>query len=387
MEIQNHESLSPPFYYAVWGIWHKLGNMLGLDKYSLYWLKILNIFVYVGIMVTAYQLAKMLVPGDVRFRISVLMLLAVFPQDVFYSINSDVPSAMIVALSWLMLINVGYGHCNRKYIWLTGVIISLAVLTKLSNLPFLVFSLIICGWIIFQWHMQSILRKRWYWLIELGLCSIFPIILWCIYNYFIVGDIFATSGKVEYLGWKVKDLSQIFHHPIFNLSGIKIFLENTLLSFWRGEFTWHSKHMVSPWMDHFYTTSSFIFFASSPLIFLKASKENRDRYYFLLCCSFLLIIGYFSFLALISVIYNYGKCWYPSESYPYMTSGRLIIGVLVPFVFIYIIGLQSILKLLHLDRFLLLVVGCISIAIMLNEVVLTMPAIKSKFNFFGLIYL
>jgi len=44
-----------------------------------------------------------------------------------------------------------------------------------------------------------------------------------------------------------------------------------------------------------------------------------------------------------SIAFDFGDCFYPSRARPYVTSGRLILGALIPFWIMYLRGLESLL--------------------------------------------
>ncbi|HNK58884.1 MAG TPA: hypothetical protein PLL86_21915, partial [Leptospiraceae bacterium] len=46
------------------------------------------------------------------------------------------------------------------------------------------------------------------------------------------------------------------------------------------------------------------------------------------------------FLLLLSMIYDFGKCWYPSRENPFFTSGRLMIGMMIPFLILFVDGIR-----------------------------------------------
>jgi hypothetical protein len=47
----NHETQSPPLYYALAGMWMKLGRLCGMDTvFLLYWIRFLNVLVMVGVV-------------------------------------------------------------------------------------------------------------------------------------------------------------------------------------------------------------------------------------------------------------------------------------------------------------------------------------------------
>ena len=47
-----------------------------------------------------------------------------------------------------------------------------------------------------------------------------------------------------------------------------------------------------------------------------------------------------AFLGFLSIIYDFQDCFYPSRAHPYFTSGRLMLGALIPFLLLYLYGLD-----------------------------------------------
>ena len=52
----------------------------------------------------------------------------------------------------------------------------------------------------------------------------------------------------------------------------------------------------------------------------------------------------FAFFALLSVKFDFQDCFYPSRAHPFFTSGRLMLGILIPFLLLFTAGLDLILK-------------------------------------------
>lgn len=385
IQAYNHEFSSPPLYYAVWGLWYKFGRLIDIqEKFILYWLKILNILVYSGVLIVAYLLARHFNQENVQFHLSVMLLLAVFPQDVFYAINNDVLSALLVPLAWLMLIKIAEDSLSRIYVWFTGIIISAAVLNKLTNLPALVFYAITVMWLLYKWRAKYTFHRRRQLIIELTVFSLVPILLWCTYNYLVLGDALGTEAKLAYLSWQKKVVIEWFNHPIFTLAGFKIFVSELIHTFWRGEFVWHQKHMFSPTMDLIYRASTIFFVPLGLLgcVFSRKTQANRG-----LCLSSgLIVLGYLVFMVLLSVMYTYENSYYPSTDFPYLTSGRILAGVIIPFAMLFVHGIYVFLKTIKLDRYLFSAISCFCLSVLINEIALSWSVFQSKHNFLFMLY-
>jgi hypothetical protein len=46
------------------------------------------------------------------------------------------------------------------------------------------------------------------------------------------------------------------------------------------------------------------------------------------------------FLGFLSIIYDFQDCFYPSRAHPYFTSGRLMLGALIPFLLLFLYGMD-----------------------------------------------
>jgi hypothetical protein len=90
-------------------------------------------------------------------------------------------------------------------------------------------------------------------------------------------------------------------------------------------------------------------------------------------------------MAAISLPYDFQECVYPSRAAPYFVSGRIIIGALLPFVVMYLSGLEYLLrplgKYLHPIFPLLLICA----GILWAEATIAEVAFRSHFNFYSLV--
>jgi hypothetical protein len=116
---------------------------------------------------------------------------------------------------------------------------------------------------------------------------------------------------------------------------------------------------------------------------LDKAKMDKPIRLVLTACLFVLALSV-AFLAVMSMRYDFGKCFYPSRNNPFFTSGRLIAGIILPFLALYIDGLRRILSKLRLTSCLLVVVAVIVAAETFSEIILTLPAFASPYNWFHL---
>ncbi|MGA2679984.1 MAG: hypothetical protein ABSF37_11905, partial [Sedimentisphaerales bacterium] len=158
--------------------------------------------------------------------------------------------------------------------------------------------------------------------------------------YILFGDAVGAAASIKARTWTIKPLSEMFNHPILTPSGFIYFISDLTKTFWRGEFIWHAKIIASAFMDGFYVISSTVFLFA---IILDKGRSDRSCRTALAGSLFVVIIS-IAFLAFMSMRYDFGTCFYPSVDKPYFTSGRLIAGVILPFLFLYIDGLHRILS-------------------------------------------
>ena len=383
----NLEATQPPIYYMTAAIWYKLGKALGAEGgHELYWLRFLNVFVYVLFLWVSFFYIKKFFPENKLLRFSVPLMLAVFPQDVMYTINNDILSPLFFTMGFFGLIGIYLSESKSHGFYLiTGLIIACAFLTKVSNIAILVLFGVILLLRIRKVARLKKLRTDISKIVLIFSVAIIPIALWFGRNYFVLGDITGSSEKIKMLGWTVKPFGEMLNHPIFSLHGVITFWNGLMATFWRGELVWLKTRLASHACDLFYSISSFLFIAGAAigLNFHKLRDPSEERF---ICSVNFLVAGLsIMFLIAISISFDFNGCWYPSHDYPYITSGRLISGMLVPFLILYCNGLDYILSKLRLSRYQVVVVLIIAVLIMVSETVLSHPVLKSQYNWFHIL--
>ena len=196
--------------------------------------------------------------------------------------------------------------------------------------------------------------------------------------------------KIEELGWTRRPAAEWLSHPIFTPRGFWTFWDGVLRTLWRGELVWHLKRIASPVADVFYTFSSTVGLIAAGTAWgierrrvpsVATAPSVRIDFRVVVWASVAL-----SFLCLVvlSISFDYNRSYYPSEAHPYFTSGRLIAGALVPFLFLWVEGLSFLLRGRERVKPLLVVLASICLAITVSEVLLTRPAISNPYNWFHL---
>lgn len=378
----NHETGSFPVYYLWAGMWWKFAELIGLSEVNLiYLIRFLNVPVFIAMVWIAFLTGKTIFPDNNFMQKGLPIMVAAFPQDMFYSISNDTISPLLFSLSLLMLMKILFEDKPLGFYFAAAVVIALAFLNKVSNITMLA----LLGPVILLKLRQITTEKKTkeniFRMFILLTVSVIPLCFWLIRNYIVLGDITGTTIKNAYLGWTPKSFGQIWHHPIFSLSGISFFLGKLTKTFWRGEFMWHLKTIASKIFDSLYIISTGIFLLVS-FVSLFRNRDVKER--IILQISFILIAASVAMLAVLSTLYDFGKCWNPSREHPYFTSGRLIVTTLMPFLIIYLYGLEKVLAMLK-NRFNpLIFVVLLAAAITISEIILTWQIFASPYNWFHL---
>ena len=382
IQDKNHEAFSPPIYYSIAGIWYNLGKSFGLaGGFLLYWIRFLNVFIYAIFMGLVYRFFQK-VYQDENLSFGILLLLAFFPQKIFYAINSDVLSPVFCLVSLYLLFQIYYEDKSVLFHFFSGLAVAATFLVKFSNCPILIISAVL----IFSRAKKLIETNRLKsqlpnFLFLLAGCSL-PIILWLCWNVIALGDITGNAEKVRLLGWEMKPLDEILNHPIFSTKVFTLFLSPLLKNFWRGNFSWGMQPLTSTLMDSFYVISSFVFILFSVINSMLSRDSYSPNIRFINLMSALTLFLFVSFLAILSILYDFHQCYYPSREYPFFVSGRLILGALVPFLILYMDGLRIIVSKLNRHVNPLIFVLLICIAIIYSEIHMTIPVFRSCCNWF-----
>jgi hypothetical protein len=383
LKKKNHEMGQFPIYYMAAGLWCSLGRFVGIEGGNLlYWIRFLNLPIFALLVWFSFVLARTFFPDTFLMRIGLPLITAFFPQDIFYSINSNTFSPLLFAITFFLLLRL-YGE-NKSYIYhlMTGLAVAATMLTNAANLPVLVFTGAIITLKVKGLVMSRQLKASLFRLLTLIAAALLPLSAWLARNYFVFGDLSGARNKVEYLGWTMKPLIKMWDHPIFTPDGLFYFLSSLAKTFWRGELVWNLMPIASNGMDLFYWISTALFIIVSCIgLFLHWTTTDQRRRFVLIMSLLLLVISVL-FLAVLSMLYDFGNCFYPSRELPFFVSGRLISGALLPFLLLYLDGLERIFSRFSNRMIPLVVVLLIAIIITYSEVSITSQVLSSPFNWF-----
>jgi Predicted membrane protein (DUF2142) len=383
---ENHESGEPPLYYTLAALWLNLGRVFGVTNgWLLYWVRFLNVFVAATLVWVGFITAKAVFPDRLFMRLSVPLLLAIWPQTTFYSIHSDLLSPLCFGIAFIGLIKLlGAGRPSLPLAIWTGLALAATCLTKTTNVALLFVAGIV---LIFKIRNPSERRPLRPILASTGAligCATVPIALWFAWNVHTFGDLTATASKLDFLGWTRKPLSNWWPHPIFTLHGLKEFWPELMASFWRGEFIWHGTRLASQATDAFYWISSTLTIAVAAIsLFPRLTKLTafQRESLWLAFSSFAVLV---LFVAILSIAFDFGLCVYPSREHPYFTSGRLLNGAAVPFFVLYCQALDYVFSWIPRLWPRIILFGGIGLFIVVSQFVINRPAFASRYNFFHL---
>ena len=384
---ENHESMQPPLYYAVAGLWLRIGETLGLrGGFALYWTRFLNVAVAGIVTWLGYAFASTSFPDRPFVRLGVPFLLAFFPQDALYAVNNDVLLPLAAGGALLCLMRIAR-HARAGFLLhaAAGLLVAASVLTKLSSIAVVPLAAGLTAYGIATERDRAKRKSAIAAGAVLVAAALVPVGVWCARNYLLFGDLTGSTGKLQFLGWELKPLSKVFDHPIFTPAGIAEFWRQLIATFWRGEFVWAGRRLFSTGWDMVFALTSLVFMASAAIaawVRRKRTPAGEQLAVWTCVASVLLSLG---FMAVISVAFDFGNCLYPSRAMPYMTSGRLILGTLIPFAALYVAGLDVILpkSLATPARFATLAA---SVALLTaSEVAMSKGAFASLYNWFHMI--
>jgi len=384
-KFQNHEAASPPLYYALAGGWWRLGRALNLDGAPLlYWLRFLNVPLVAALVWLGWLAARQLFPENLFVRIAVPALIGCLPQTSFYAINNDILAPLTFGAAFVLLLKMGEAReLSPRLAAATGLALAAAYLTKTSNLPLLaaagIFLLIK---IIGQVRAQGLRRLQGPLLVLLAAAAL-PMAAWMVWCRINFGDLTGSSLKIHFLGWTSRPLGEWLHHPIFSGAGCWYFLKGNIATFWQGEMLWRREPLALPAVDLAYVVLTLGALALTLAGWWKRPPAFTTPQRTAIGLGFLCVLATFAFFALLSVKYDFHDCFYPSREHPFFVSGRLMLGMLVPFLILFACGLDRLMG--HFQQATKFLVLLAFLAFMLaSEITVDSPIFANDYNWFHL---
>jgi Predicted membrane protein (DUF2142) len=382
-QFQNHESSEPPFYYALAGGWWRLGKFFKFDGLTLlYWLRFLNVIFIAALVWLAAVTARKIFPENRFVQIAVPALAAFFPQSVFYSVNNDVLAPLAFGAAFLLLLDFFRAEIpSPRLAAVTGLALAAAFLTKISNLPLVAIAGLFLAAKFFQLLREGKLKTAALAFATSAACAGLPAaawLAWCKINF---GDFTGTAQKIKFLNWTDVPFAQWLHHPVFTGEGFWYFLKNNLASFWFGEQMWHRAPMTNPAAESVVLLLTLCLLALVLAALLRRrtpfTTPQRTALWFGLAC----LAASLAFFAWLSVKYDFQDCFYPSRAHPFFVSGRLMLGLLVPFLILFACGLDR-LTANFSARAKFLLLAALLVFLQISELTADWPVFASEYNWF-----
>ena len=146
---------------------------------------------------------------------------------------------------------------------------------------------------------------------------------------------------------------------------------------------WHNRELHFFLIDDFYAVSSLIFVAMA-LISIRPRELSSNLQSKALVVAALSLIAAISFFFLLSIAFDFGRCIFPSRNHPYFTSGRLMMGALVPFALLYTYGVNELCRRLRVGFPAWVAVGLLLMIASISEIVVKHSVFGSEHNWFHL---
>lgn len=382
-KAQNYEASEPPLYYALAGLGWRAEGGLGLQNGELlYALRFLNILIIAGMVWLGYVAGRMLFPENSFIRRGVPAMLAFFPQTAFYSIENDALCPLVFGAVFVLLIkwwraeNPGPGLAATL-----GLALAATFLTKMTNLPLLAVSGIAIS--IKTWTRAKSGKGRA--VSPLGLlllCAALPAswwVVWCKIHY---GDLTGSELKASFFGWTIKPFWGWWHHPIFRPAGFWTFISSLIATFWQSEFLWHAEPLHLAWVDLVYVILSIACLGAVLPSLVLRSQSMLPAQRQALWLSFWCFVTAISYLAFLSIIFDFGDGHNPSRARPYFTAGRMILGALIPFLILYLYGLERMLARLRIGGATTVALVIMILFMLATEVAVDWPVFSNEYNWF-----
>jgi hypothetical protein len=383
--LRNPECFQAPLYYATAGAWKRLGEWSGQRECFLaFWIRFLNVPLVALLVWLGHIGARQAFPDNRFARVAVVALLASLPQDTFYGVDNDVLSPLcfgavfVCVTRWLQA-----GTPTPALAVATGLAMAATFLVKTSNVPPLAVAGAALVLDVLGRARHGAQRNSRRALVMLAVAAVVPMGLWMLRSWIVFGDVIASAKEIEVVGWSPKPFAAWWAHPLFSPAGLWKFTKELTTRFWRGEFAWHGEAVASPAADAFYVASSLVFpgLAVSAMVPARpAAKRQSSRVFWFGLAT---IAASVALLVHVSIAFDFGDHFYPSRGNPFLTSGRLVSGTVIPFLLLYVYGVDCVLARAKSWQKYGLLAAIVSL-LTATEVIATGPVFASRYNWFHL---
>ncbi len=384
-QTPNYESSQPPLYYLFSGFCWRAGQWLGLQNGGLfYWLRFVNILPVIALIWLGYVSARIIFPENAFLRIGVPALLAFMPQSAFYLVENDVFSPFCFGAAFICLIRLLCGEQPDVRIGIcAGLALAATFLTKMTNVSFLAVAFAAVFIKMLQLAKAGKLPVALPSFTSLFAVAVPPMTAWALWCKVHFGDFTGSTVLAHHWGWTVKPVSQWLHHPMFTPAGFWAYLSGQMGTFWQGEISWYRRPMAFHGTYSIYTIFSIVLMiAALPALFqrpLTIAPMQRYTLQFGLAC----VIAGLAFYAWGSIRFDFQNGFNPSRDQPYFHAGRILLGMLIPFLLLLVYGLDRLLGRLGLAaRFIAL--AAVICAMMTLEIFTDLPFFSSQYNWYHL---
>jgi hypothetical protein len=383
-KIFNYEDGQPPLYYLLTGGWWRAGEWCGFEGgRRLYWVRFLNLFLLGALVWTGYAAARLIFPERQFVRLGVPALLAFIPQTAFHTIENDTMSPLCFGLAFIWLVKWWRAEVPSLRLGIgLGLALAATFLTKISDLPLLAIAavaLFIKGRQLFRSGKGRAAAPA---LLGLAGCAGLPILGWLLWTKHVFGDWTGAAAKIQVLEWTLKPFSEWWQHPIFTPHGLWTFVSALLATLWQGEFLWHLQPPNLPVVDLVYAASSILCVGVAVGTVLARSPSTTGGQRPALWLAAGCVAAAMAFLGFLSILYDFGNCFYPSREFPYFATGRLMLGALVPFLLLYVYGFDRLLDLVKYRRVRPAALAGLILFMLISRIVIAWPVFFSEYNWF-----
>ena len=147
---------------------------------------------------------------------------------------------------------------------------------------------------------------------------------------------------------------------------------------------WHYTTLAAARIDPFYVLSSTVFLLTFAIAGIANRGSSSAEMRLFVGLGGLLLALSVAILILISVSFDFGTSNYPSRQFPFLPCGRYLMGSLVPFLIMYLGGLEVLLSWLQLRFFRLPLLILIVISMFIAEIAYSMGVFASQYNWYHL---
>jgi len=377
----NIEGVQPPLYYLAAAAWWRVGRAARLSEWSLpYWVRLLGALAHGLLVWLSWRWAARLRPSDAFFRLGLPLLVAVFPQQSAYSINADALSPLACGAAFFGLLELRDGRRGAAFHVAVGLASAAALLVKISNIAVAAVLAVVLAERL-EASMAGRDRRALAKAAALAAATAVPLLLWATWNAATLGDPTGGAYKARALGWTIRPLSTYGEHPLFAPRGLAYFLNGVSLTFWRGEFWWRGAPLRSAILDGFYFVASWGTLAAASAAALRARRAPAARADAAELFALFGMAVSVLFLVAMSLAYLFPlDGGYPNRADPFLYSGRLIWGMLVPFLVLYLRALDAAAARLRLPRAALL--AAVVALVLVGEALVASGAFASRYNWF-----